>query len=104
MAGEAAEGGVMDVAALLLLASVAGYGDPDAAGHPTWAERDVHSWTNAVRVDPEAFAAEYVYGGCEFDGFSQTEKASQRPLYHSPALNEAAAAHSQDMRDSGQFS
>jgi len=34
--------------------ALAGYGDPvDSYPHP-W-ERSLHVWTNAVRVDPEAF-------------------------------------------------
>jgi hypothetical protein len=37
------------------LAAMAGYGDVDAEGYPSWAERDLHLWTNASRVDPEAF-------------------------------------------------
>ena len=62
--------------AILLLAlptALAGYGDVDDEGYPNY-ERAVHFWTNAVRVDPEAFDAEYQASGCSYDGFESSEK------------------------------
>ena len=82
----------------------AGYGDLDAEGNPTWDARDLHLWTNAARVDPEAFESDYNAGGCSFDDFSADEQTAKAPLYFDSALNEAAEYHTQDMVESGQFS
>jgi len=82
----------------------AGYGDLDAEGNPTWAAREVHLWTNAARVDPEAFEADYNAGGCSFDDFSGDEQTPKAPLYFDSALNAAAEFHTNDMVESGQFS
>ncbi len=65
---------------LMILPAMAGYGDVDEFGLPSWAERDVHIWTNAVRVDPEAFSADYEAGGCSFDSFLPAEKVKLPPL------------------------
>ena len=46
----------------MLPMALAGYGDVDDEGFPNYEERGVHLWTNAVRVDPEAFDAEYQSG------------------------------------------
>jgi MYXO-CTERM domain-containing protein len=88
----------------VLLATVSGYGDaPD--GFPSWEERELHLYTNAVRVDPEAFEEEYNDGGCSFyEDFSADEQTPKDPVYYSYALNDAARYHSQDMDDSGNFS
>jgi hypothetical protein len=88
---------------VLLLAAVAGYGDVDTDGYASWAERDVHLWTNAARVDPEAFEAEYLIGGCSLDVFTDAERTPQLPVYYNRALNEAARYHSDDMVDNGCF-
>jgi len=77
-----------------------GYGDPQD-GLPTAAERELHLWTNAVRIDPVAFIDEYP---CPFDNFEESEKSPKPPLAHSYGLNEAARFHSQDMHDQGYFS
>lgn len=83
----------------------AGYGDVDGDGHPSWADRDVHLWTNAARVDPEAFEDDYQSGGCSYyEDFSEDEQTPQAPLYYSRELNEAAVYHSEDMEESGEFS
>lgn len=76
-----------------------GYGDVDRDGHPSWDERELHLWTNAARVDPEAFEAEYREGGCSLEDFSDAERTPVPPLAYSRPLNEAARAHSRDMRD-----
>ncbi len=82
----------------------AGYGDPDQDGDPTWAARDLHLWTNAARVEPDAFEAEYNAGGCSYDDFSGDEQTPKAPLYLDYDLNEAAEYHTEDMVESGNFS
>lgn len=92
--------------ALLLAAALpasAGYGDVNAEGKPSWAERDVHIWTNAVRVDPEAFSSDYGAGGCSFERFLAGEQTPKPPLGYDPNLNDAARYHSTDMRDNNHF-
>ena len=54
---------------LLLLAAVAGYGDP-VDGFPSAEERALVLWTNAARVAPEAFTNDYREGGCSLRDFS----------------------------------
>lgn len=85
--------------------ATAGYGDVDEQGYPTWAERSVHLWTNAARVDPEAFADEYpqAYEPCTFDEFTTDEKTPKAPVYYDRTLNDAARFHSQDMVDNNWF-
>lgn len=89
---------------VLLLATVSGYGDVDAGGHPSWAERDVHLWTNAARVDPEAFEADYAAGGCSFRDFSADEQTPKGLVYLNTDLNAVARSHSQDMQTNDFFS
>jgi len=91
------------LALLVALPAFAGYGDIDEEGRPSWAERDVHIWTNAVRVDPEAFSSEYEAGGCSFDSFLPAEQVKLPPLSHDPGLNEAARFHSGNMIEKGFF-
>lgn len=83
---------------LALTAAVAGYGDPND-GYPSHAERELHVWTNAVRVEPTAFEDDYRDGGCSLEDFTRTEREPQRPLAWSSALNAAARGHTEDMRD-----
>lgn len=85
---------------LLGCPALAGYGDP-VDGVPIYAEREVHLWTNAVRVQPDAFATEYP---CAWDAFTATEKTPQRPLWWHTGLGTAARFHSEDMETSGLFS
>jgi MYXO-CTERM domain-containing protein len=91
----------------ILLASAAalatGYGSVDEDGYPSWAERDLHLWTNAVRVDPEAFDADFGQGGCSFDDFSASEQTAHAPLYYDRNLNLAGRYHSDDMYSNGWF-
>ena len=89
---------------LVLLSTVAGYGDVDTAGYPSWSERDMHLWTNAARVDPEAFEADYSIGGCSFRDFSRDEQTPRPPLYLNGGLNEVARLHSEDMAVNDFFS
>lgn len=79
-------------------------GDPYTDGYPSSAERELHLWTNAVRVDPEAFRDAYASGGCSFDSFSSTEQSPHDPTYLSMGLAEAARYHSTDMDATGNFS
>ncbi|MDP6934071.1 MAG: CAP domain-containing protein, partial [Myxococcota bacterium] len=74
-----------------------GYGDVDEDGYPSWGERDTHFWTNAVRVAPQEFQADYERGGCEYRDFESSEKSPKDPLYYDRNLNIASRAHSQDM-------
>ena len=83
--------------------ALAGYGDV-VDGYPSWAERELHLYTNAARVDPQAFEADYSAGGCSYDDFTSDEQTAKAPIYYSYPLNDAARFHSLDMRDSGNFS
>ncbi|MFT4626910.1 MAG: hypothetical protein ACI8PZ_005591 [Myxococcota bacterium] len=85
---------------LLASAALAGYGDA-INGLPSPAERELHLWTNAVRVDPEAFKADYP---CSFDAFQDFEKTPKMPLLWHYDLNDAARFHTDDMQETGNFS
>lgn len=87
----------------VVLAAVSGYGDVDDRGYPSWEERDVHLWTNAARVDPEAFESDYNNGGCSFEDFSSDEQTPKDPVFYSLPLNEAARFHSEDMEENSWF-
>ncbi len=92
--------------AILLLAvlpAFAGYGDVNEEEKPSWIERDVHIWTNAVRVDPSAFEEDYNTGGCSFDSFLPAEQGPLPPLSYDPNLNDSARFHSTDMSDNNWF-
>lgn len=93
---------------LFLLSSVAtaGYGDVAPGDYPNWAERDVHVWTNMVRVDPEEFfgAGNEWGAGCGLDDFSPDEQTPKAPLYYDYTLNDAGRFHSQDMWENDHFS
>lgn len=87
--------------------ALAGYGDAQD-GYPSWLERDLHLWTNAARVDPEAFEEDYNIGsngvGCSFyEDFSVDEQTPKAPVMWSVPLSEAARFHSQDMFDNDWF-
>ena len=84
----------------LLLTVISGYGDVDADGYPSYDERAVHLWTNAARVEPEAFREDYP---CQWSSFLTAETQSKPPLFYSRPLNEAGRYHSQDMLDEGWF-
>ncbi|MCB9665687.1 MAG: CAP domain-containing protein [Alphaproteobacteria bacterium] len=84
---------------VLLATAWAGYGDAEE-GRPSHAEREVHFWTNAVRVDPAAFKDEVVdrSGKSCWDEFKPAEKQAMAPLALHPGLAEIARLHSADMR------
>ncbi len=84
--------------------ALAGYGDP-VAGVPEPAGRALALWTNAARVDPEAFEADYNAGGCSFyTDFSAAEQVPRAPYRHDADLMAAADAHTLDMHSVGFFS
>ena len=89
---------------LLVTTALAGYGDP-IDGHPSYHEREVHLWTNAVRAEPEAFESAFQAGGCSFyTDFPEASKQARAPYRWHFGLNEVARIHSEDMRDNGFFS
>jgi uncharacterized protein (TIGR03382 family) len=73
--------------------------------YPSWSERDVHIWTNMVRVDPvEFFGPGSPWGAnCDLDDFQASEKTPKRPLYHDVNLNDAGRFHSIDMWENSWF-
>lgn len=85
---------------LMLAVARAGYGDP-AAGVPSPLERETHAWTNAVRVDPEAFADAYP---CGVTSFPSSARTPQLPLRWNQDLGDAARFHSEDMEATGDLS
>ncbi len=91
---------------LVLLATVSGYGDVDTVHMwddnyvmPTWAEREVHMWTNAVRIDPSAFEEEYQQAStpCSYDDFSQVNSQPEHPLWFNTGLGQDSKYHSIDL-------
>jgi len=80
---------------VFLLSSLAlgGYGDA-IDGRPSHVEREVHFWTNMVRIDPSAFQGDYP---CSFNSFASSEKTPKQPLQWNHDLGEAARVHSDDM-------
>ena len=80
--------------------ALAGYGDA-VEGLPSPAERELHLWTNAVRVDPGAFIDHY---DCGFDVFSSSEQSPKIPLLWNLDLNDASRFHSDDMYLNDHFS
>ena len=91
---------------MMTTAAFAGYGDVSLGGYPSWAERDVHIWTNMVRVDPDAFYGPGNEWGasCGIDDFVGDESVPKLPLYYDLALNDAGRFHSQDMWENNHFS
>lgn len=92
----------MLVWAFLSVAAAGGYGDA-VEGYPDLGERTLHLWTNAARVDPEAFEDAYQSGGCSFEDFSSDEQTPKHPLLWNFDLNEAARYHSTDMYENDWF-
>lgn len=84
--------------------ALAGYGDA-VGGVPDVSGRAISLWVNAVRVDPEAFEAEYNAGGCSYyTDFSASEQTPKTPYRVHQDLLEAAAAHTEDMAANSWFS
>ncbi len=85
---------------LLSALALAGYGDA-RNGRPNLAERQVHLWTNAVRVDPSAFQEAYTErsnGPSCWEDFTRSERMPKSPLAGHSGLYEAARVHSVDMQ------
>lgn len=91
------------------MTAFAGYGEivvaDDGDAYPSWAERDVHMWTNAVRVDPEAFfGLDSAWATpCDISDFEESEQTAKNPLYYDLTLNDAGRYHSIDMYDNEWF-
>lgn len=95
--------------------ALAGYGDAyevevelwdgstELQWFPSYEERAMHLWTNAVRVDPERWEADYNAGGCGLDDFSDDERTAKPPLFIDTGLNEASRWHCEDMKDNSHF-
>ena len=85
----------MDVTTLgtYVTLAVTGYGEV-VEGRPTWAQREMHTYTNLVRVDPMSWAAEY---GCATTAFTSAERTAKAPLRYHDGLTEIAQLHSEDM-------
>jgi uncharacterized protein YkwD len=77
--------------------AVTGYGEVQG-GHPSWAQRELHTTTNLVRVDPMAWAADY---DCATTSFTSSERTAKAPLLHHDGLSEIAQLHSEDMAAHG---
>ena len=90
---------------LFSIPAMAGYGDVNTAGYPSWAERDVHLWTNIMRVDPDAFFGPeaLVLRACDIDDFVGDEVIPKAPLFYDFDLNDAGRFHSQDMYENNHF-
>ncbi len=102
---ESNEGAFLVLFIVATLQAFAGYGDITPVGYPSWAERDVHIWTNMVRVDPkEFFGAGNDWGaGCGIADFQEDEKTPKTPLYYDYDLNDAGRYHSLDMLQNDWF-
>lgn len=74
--------------------------DPYTDGYPSADEREIHMWTNAVRIDPAYFELDYP---CSFGGWSDNEQSPHDPLYLDMGLAEAARYHSADMAENSHF-
>ena len=95
--------------------ALAGYGDAveieverwdgsvESQWFPSYQERAMHLWTNAVRVEPERWVDEYTAGGCGLDDFSEDERTAKPPVFMDQGLNEAARWHCEDMFDNNHF-
>lgn len=85
----------MDIHTLSILSAltITGYGEV-VDGQPSWSQRELHVYTNWVRVDPQAWADEYP---CSFSDFTSEEQSSKAPLYYDAGLTSIAQAHSDDM-------
>ncbi len=81
----------------LIALAVTSYGEVEE-DRPTWAQRELHVYTNLVRVDPMAWSADY---GCSTSAFSSTERQARPPLLYHDGLTEIAQLHSEDMAAHG---
>ncbi len=82
----------MDALAGLWVASLVGYGEVVNL-QPNWEQREMHTVTNLVRVDPMAWGADY---DCSTNEFTSSERQPKPPFYHHGGLTEIAQLHSED--------
>jgi len=87
----------IDAISAMWVASLVGYGEV-VNQQPNWGQREMHTVTNLVRVDPMAWAADY---DCSTNEFTTTERSPKAPLYHHGGLNEIAQRHSEDQAQWG---
>jgi hypothetical protein len=78
----------------LLLSPAFAYGESED-GLPTWSQRELHTVTNLVRVDPMAWSGSY---DCSTIQFKSSEKQPKAPLLFHRGLTEIAQLHSDDMK------
>jgi MYXO-CTERM domain-containing protein len=81
----------------LLTLALLGYGEVQD-GRPTWEQREMHTYTNLVRVDPTAWASDYA---CSTASFTTSERTAKAPLLYHDGLTEIAQLHSEDMAAHG---
>ncbi len=82
---------------LLITVAFAGYGDA-VDGRPNRMEREVHLWTNAVRISPDSFRADF--GGDKHNCYAEflpEQTVPHAPLAWHDGLGEIARLHSADM-------
>jgi uncharacterized protein YkwD len=72
--------------------------------YPSWEERTMIVFTNAVRMAPEAYREKYMASHCPEPCSILTAYPPVSPLYWNPDLNEAARYHAEDMLLNGCFS
>lgn len=89
----------MPVVLLTLASALAGYGDA-TDGYPSRAEREAHLWTNAVRLAPLDFEADY---GCRVEDWRAGEREGKPALAMDLRLVQAARNHSEDMASRNYF-
>ncbi len=89
----------MDITGLhsLLALGLIGYGEVQQ-GRPGWDQRELHTYTNLVRVAPTAWAADYA---CSTASFGSSERTAKAPLLYHDGLTEIAQLHSEDMAAHG---
>ncbi|MEN8148627.1 MAG: CAP domain-containing protein [Planctomycetota bacterium] len=87
---------VLCLIVLSVAASAHGNGDPYDYGDPTAAEQMVLERVNAVRADPDAFAAKF--------GYATGLYPARPPVVMSAALLTVARNHSRDMMENERFS
>jgi len=85
-------------------APLAGYGEPDASGHPVYQERANHVFLNAVRVAPSQYKTVYMAGYSPSPaGILGSTYPAVAPLYLEPKLDASSYYHSNDMATNGCF-
>ncbi len=82
-----------------LVIAATGYGEI-SDGQPTWEQRELHTYTNLVRVEPEAWEAEY---DCRMSDFTLGERTPAPTLYYHDGLTTIAQQHTEDMATTGEL-